>query len=348
MEILRKQGRYGDTELAHVNPREKALLKALGGAGSRNPRTGMKEYFPVARAGNAGMDRMQGVDYLSFLRDERLLRDEMLRNLASGEPAGEPVIDEDERMNRALYERERRIQDAARRNRILQGMMPGEPFPFEGPRDNRPYTERAMDFLANQGRYGDTEIAPLTPREMEILKSLGGSGTINPRTGLREFFIDSGSPAGDQGGVMGDTTSIGGLEGGFGSGAERESDPSNKGVDYGVEFGPTDTRDAVQTGMARLGEVLMDPDAIPGFGIAGNLVGRAMSALGRQARSAYGPDAVADPTFEGGRQMEAFMGGPDFPGNLGTGLGEMRNEAFVPVANPTPRYLRGGEMGADL
>ena len=69
-----------------------------------------------------------------------------------------------------------------------------------------------------------------------------------------------------------------------------------------------------------------------------------MAELGRQARSAYGPDAVADPTFEGGRQMEAFMGGPDFPGNLGTGLGEMRNEAFVPVANPTPRYLRGGEM----
>jgi len=60
MEILRKQGRNGDTELAHVNPREKALLKALGGAGSRNPSTGMKEYFPVARAGNAGMDRIRG------------------------------------------------------------------------------------------------------------------------------------------------------------------------------------------------------------------------------------------------------------------------------------------------
>ena len=45
MEILRKQGRNGDTELAHVNPREKALLKALGGAGSRNPRTGLREYY---------------------------------------------------------------------------------------------------------------------------------------------------------------------------------------------------------------------------------------------------------------------------------------------------------------
>ena len=28
---LKKYGRHGDTELAHVNPQEKALLKALGG-----------------------------------------------------------------------------------------------------------------------------------------------------------------------------------------------------------------------------------------------------------------------------------------------------------------------------
>jgi hypothetical protein len=33
MEMLRSKGRNGDTELAHVNPREKAILKALGGAG---------------------------------------------------------------------------------------------------------------------------------------------------------------------------------------------------------------------------------------------------------------------------------------------------------------------------
>ena len=29
MEMLRSAGRNGDTELAHVNPREKAILKAL-------------------------------------------------------------------------------------------------------------------------------------------------------------------------------------------------------------------------------------------------------------------------------------------------------------------------------
>lgn len=43
------------------------------------------------------------------------------------------------------------------------------------------------DWLAGQGRYGDTMLAHVTPEEAELLESLGGSGTINPETGLREF-----------------------------------------------------------------------------------------------------------------------------------------------------------------
>ena len=42
---LASRGRFGDTELAHVNSREKALLMALGGSGSRNPSTGFPEFF---------------------------------------------------------------------------------------------------------------------------------------------------------------------------------------------------------------------------------------------------------------------------------------------------------------
>ena len=44
-EVLSLQGRRGDTELAHVNKREAALLKAHGGAGDVNPSTGMTEYY---------------------------------------------------------------------------------------------------------------------------------------------------------------------------------------------------------------------------------------------------------------------------------------------------------------
>ena len=41
---LAAQGRGGDTELAHVNPREAAMLRRAGGAGTINPKTGLREY----------------------------------------------------------------------------------------------------------------------------------------------------------------------------------------------------------------------------------------------------------------------------------------------------------------
>jgi len=43
--------------------------------------------------------------------------------------------------------------------------------------------------LARHGRNGDTQLAHVTPEEMRLLKSRGGSGTINPVTGLPEFFL---------------------------------------------------------------------------------------------------------------------------------------------------------------
>lgn len=42
---LANQGQRGDTELAHVNKWEEALLKLLGGSGSVNPKTGLKQYY---------------------------------------------------------------------------------------------------------------------------------------------------------------------------------------------------------------------------------------------------------------------------------------------------------------
>jgi len=47
-EALRRQGRNGDTVLAHINPQEAALLKRMGGSGSINPETGLPEYFKKA------------------------------------------------------------------------------------------------------------------------------------------------------------------------------------------------------------------------------------------------------------------------------------------------------------
>lgn len=43
--------------------------------------------------------------------------------------------------------------------------------------------------LAAQGRGGDTMLAHITPKEARLLKARGGAGTINPKTGLPEFFL---------------------------------------------------------------------------------------------------------------------------------------------------------------
>ena len=42
--------------------------------------------------------------------------------------------------------------------------------------------------LANKGRGGDTILAHITPKEVKILKAAGGAGTVNPDTGLMEFY----------------------------------------------------------------------------------------------------------------------------------------------------------------
>lgn len=42
--------------------------------------------------------------------------------------------------------------------------------------------------LQSQGRRGDKILAHITPKEAEKLKKEGGSGTINPKTGLPEYY----------------------------------------------------------------------------------------------------------------------------------------------------------------
>ena len=45
----------------------------------------------------------------------------------------------------------------------------------------------AARHVASAGRGGDSQLAHVNPREAEMLKRMGGSGTINPNTGLREY-----------------------------------------------------------------------------------------------------------------------------------------------------------------
>ncbi len=47
----------------------------------------------------------------------------------------------------------------------------------------------AARMVASKGRNGDSMLAHITPSEAALLKRRGGSGTINPATGLPEFFL---------------------------------------------------------------------------------------------------------------------------------------------------------------
>jgi hypothetical protein len=50
---LEAKGRNGDTLVAHISPREAMILRLLGGAGTRNPATGLPEFY-MSSAGPSG------------------------------------------------------------------------------------------------------------------------------------------------------------------------------------------------------------------------------------------------------------------------------------------------------
>lgn len=74
--------------------------------------------------------------------------------------------------------------------------------------NNKPASSvrKAAERLSDLGRNGDTKLAHINPEEEQILLALGGSGTINPNTGLREFGYGSDSDGGADQGVGGGTS----------------------------------------------------------------------------------------------------------------------------------------------
>jgi hypothetical protein len=59
--LLQDKGRNGDTILAHINPREAALLREQGGSGEINPETGLMEFAdPLDGQDESGLDQPIG------------------------------------------------------------------------------------------------------------------------------------------------------------------------------------------------------------------------------------------------------------------------------------------------
>ena len=65
------------------------------------------------------------------------------------------------------------------------GGMEPQGFADGGLASLRPIAQELQSF----GRNGDTMLAHITPQEARMLQRMGGSGTINPVTGLREYFL---------------------------------------------------------------------------------------------------------------------------------------------------------------
>jgi len=61
--LLQDKGRKGDTILAHINPREAALLREHGGSGTTNPETGLMEFADDLEAMYGTGEPEQPIDY---------------------------------------------------------------------------------------------------------------------------------------------------------------------------------------------------------------------------------------------------------------------------------------------
>ena len=66
---LGKLGREGDTELAHVNPFEQKLLKAVGGSGTINPITNLKEFKGGGGGGQSQTTNQLDPSVAPYVRD---------------------------------------------------------------------------------------------------------------------------------------------------------------------------------------------------------------------------------------------------------------------------------------
>jgi len=181
--------------------------------------------------------------------------------------------------------------------------------------------------LSQYGRNGDTMIAHINPQEAEMLKAMGGSGTINPHTGLPEF------------GMFG----IGGGGGILGTGINKSaSDPisnalSNNPISQGVS-------NLVQSGAGAIDRGLVDLDktvgkAIPGgWGTVGMIAGSAMG-LPTAAMVGLGALNGSGVMHKGGKfnLQGAIMGGAMAYGM--SELGEYMRAAGTPTVDPATGVL---------
>lgn len=185
----------------------------------------------------------------------------------------------------------------------------------------------ALKVIGQHGRYGDTELAHVNPREAAMLRAMGGSGTINPKTGLREYAFDPGTGLG---------TDPGGPEGAIGAGMDTSG--MGGGGGEGPVQGPTFSGEPLaQTGFGRAVQSLNDYMQNPA-----NFQG-GPSILSPSSFAAYG---LAQALGSGLRGMGIVGSAPEVGFDYSTGPEGRSESATQAMAGgpAAPSYMRGGTM----
>lgn len=176
-----------------------------------------------------------------------------------------------------------------------------------------PRTRRAIEReLASRGQHGDTMIAHINPAEAVALKRMGGAGTINPKTGLRQFWEDGGG-AGNSAGHAdpGHPGGSGGNGGGNGGGYNGQGRGWGALGTTGGDLGPGQTRPGVSAFQAANAAYT---NRTLGDQIVNGLMG--LASFGDVE-----PNLADSATYAAGTYHTGFNPGSVIGGALGLGLG---------------------------
>jgi len=208
--------------------------------------------------------------------------------------------------------------------------------------------------IASYGRNGDTMLAHITPAEARMLRRRGGSGTINPDTGLPEFFLDDFFDGiGDVFSGIGDAVSdvLGGIGDAVQDFVESEVGQLVTSVAIGYFLGPVVAAQfgitssigvaAISGFVGSAGSTLLGGgdigDALKAGAIGGLTAGAGAGIIGGPGAFASGPTVTPGQAFQG--QVDRFTGmfsSPQAPVlSPPTGTEAIGTSAAAPVPTPS-------------
>src|SRR3990167_3864847 len=110
----------------------------------------------------------------------------MKRKITKIRPDGSKEIVEEQDEAPARQKLEMQARQPSPQDSYLQRLQQGQRMMPQGQMPR----QMPMQQAAMMGQRGDNQLAHVNNYEAELLKRLGGIGTRNPMTGLRQFYID--------------------------------------------------------------------------------------------------------------------------------------------------------------